>query len=79
VGLTAFRHHDVFRAVGSIIKPQVVQATTSDGIDSSTAARRMMIGVLGSLAEYECDLVKERSALKREASQADGTGFGRPK
>jgi DNA invertase Pin-like site-specific DNA recombinase len=39
----------------------------------------MMIGVLGSLAEYERELVKERTALKRQASRANGTKFGRRK
>jgi DNA invertase Pin-like site-specific DNA recombinase len=39
----------------------------------------MMIGVLGSLAEYERELVKERTALKRQASRANGTKLGRPK
>jgi len=41
--------------------------------------QRMMIGVLGSLAEYERELVKERTALKRAASRANGTKFGRPR
>ena len=57
----------------------VTLVSTSDGIDSSTAAGRMMIGVLGSLAEYERDLVKERTALKRATSRANGTKFGRPR
>ena len=52
--------------------------STSDGIDLSTAAGRMMIGVLGSLAEYERELIKERTALKRASSRANGTKFGRP-
>jgi DNA invertase Pin-like site-specific DNA recombinase len=39
----------------------------------------MMIGVLGSLAEYERELTKERTALKRQASRANGIAFGRPK
>ena len=39
----------------------------------------MMIGVLGSLAEYERELVKERTASKRTASRANGTKFGRPR
>ena len=38
-----------------------------------------MIGVLGSLAEYERELVKERTALKRASSRANGTKFGRPR
>jgi DNA invertase Pin-like site-specific DNA recombinase len=37
----------------------------------------MMIGVLGSLAEYERELTIERTALKRAASRASGTKFGR--
>ena len=57
----------------------VALGSTSDGIDSSTAAGRMMIGVLGSLAEYERELIGERTALKREASRANGTKFGRPR
>jgi len=57
----------------------VTLISTTDGIDSSTAAGRMMIGVLGSLAEYERELVKERTALKRAMSLANGTKFGRRK
>jgi DNA invertase Pin-like site-specific DNA recombinase len=57
----------------------VTLVSTSDGIDSSTAAGRMMIGVLGSLAEYERELVKERTALKRAICLASGTKFGRRK
>ena len=57
----------------------VTLVSVTDGIDSSTAAGRMMIGVLGSLAEYELELIKERTALKRAASRAHGTKFGRPR
>ena len=53
--------------------------STTDGIDSSTPAGRMMIGVLGSLAEYERELTRERTALKRASSRANGTKFGRPR
>ena len=57
----------------------VTLISTTDGIDSSTAAGRMMIGVLGSLAEYERELIKERTALKRATSRANGTRFGQPR
>ena len=57
----------------------VILVSTTDGVDSSKPAGRMMIGVLGSLAEYERELVKERTALKRQASRASGTKFGRPR
>ena len=36
-----------------------------------------MIGVLGSLAEYEREPIREKTALKRQASRANGTKFGR--
>ena len=57
----------------------VTLISTSDGIDSSTAAGRMMIGVLGALAAYERELIKERTELKRQLSLAKGVKFGRPK
>ena len=57
----------------------ITLVSVTDGIDSSTSAGRMMIGVLGSLAEYERELVKERTALKRKISHANGTKFGRPR
>jgi DNA invertase Pin-like site-specific DNA recombinase len=69
----------ILETVKTLTDRGVTLISTSDGIDSSTAAGRMMIGVLGSLAEYERELVKERTALKRVASRAKGTRFGRPK
>ena len=35
--------------------------------------------VVGSLAEYERELIKERTALQHEASRTNGTKFGRPR
>jgi DNA invertase Pin-like site-specific DNA recombinase len=69
----------ILETVKALTDRRVILVSTSDGIDSSTAAGRMMIGVLGSLAEYERELVKERTALKRATSRANGTSFGRPK
>lgn len=68
----------ILETVKALTDRSVTLVSTTDGIDSSTAAGRMMIGVLGSLAEYERELVKERTALKRETSRANGTRFGRP-
>ena len=52
--------------------------STTEGIDSSTAGR-MVIGVLAFMAEFERELIRERTALKRETSRAIGTKFGRPR
>ena len=69
----------ILATVKALTDRGVTLVSTSDGIDSSTAAGRMMIGVLGSLAEYERELIRERTALKRAASRANGTKFGRPR
>jgi len=69
----------ILETVKALTDRGVTLISTTDGIDSSTAAGRMMIGVLGSLAEYERELTKERTALKRATSRANGTKFGRPR
>ena len=69
----------ILETVKALTDRGVTLVSTSDGIDSSTPAGRMMIGVLGALAEYERELVKERTALKRALSLANGTKFGRRK
>jgi DNA invertase Pin-like site-specific DNA recombinase len=68
----------ILETVKALTERGVTLVSVTDGIDSSTPAGRMMIGVLGSLAEYERELTKERTALKRATSRANGTKFGRP-
>src|SRR5271157_5235269 len=69
----------ILETVKALTDSGVTLVSVTDGIDSSTPAGRMMIGVLGSLAEYERELIKERTALKRASSRASGTKFGRPR
>jgi DNA invertase Pin-like site-specific DNA recombinase len=69
----------ILQTVKELTNRGVTLVSVTDGIDSSTAAGRMMIGVLGSLAEYERELVQERTALKRATSRANGAKFGRPR
>lgn len=49
-----------------------------DGIDPATPAGRLMLGLLGSLAEYERELITERVRAGITAAKAAGTRFGRP-
>ncbi|TRW81259.1 recombinase family protein [Mycolicibacterium sp. 018/SC-01/001] len=69
----------ILQTVRELTTRGVTLVSVTDGIDSSTPAGRMMIGVLGSLAEYERELIQERTALKRAASRDSGTQFGRPR
>ncbi|WP_332888955.1 recombinase family protein [Mycobacterium lehmannii] len=68
----------ILETVRDLTDRGVTRVSVTDGIDSSAPAGRMRIGVLGSLAEYERELIKERTALKR-ASRANDTRFGRPR
>ena len=69
----------ILETVKELTERGVTLVSTTDGIDSSTAAGRMVIGVLASMAEFERELAKERTALKREASKRNGSKFGRPR
>jgi DNA invertase Pin-like site-specific DNA recombinase len=54
----------ILETVKALTERGVTLVSVTDGIDSSTPAGRMM---------------KERTALKRQASRANGTKFGRPR
>ena len=49
-----------------------------DGVDTATSTGRMVAGILMSIAEYERELVRERTALKLEHARNSGRRFGRP-
>ena len=49
-----------------------------DGVDTSTSTGRMVAGILTSIAEYERELVRERTALKLAHARKSGVKFGRP-
>lgn len=51
----------------------VTLVSTTDGIDSSTASGRMVIGVLAIMAGFERELVRERTALTRRVSRGRDT------
>jgi DNA invertase Pin-like site-specific DNA recombinase len=69
----------ILQTVNELTDHGVTLIPVTDGIDSSAPAGRMMTGVLESLAEYERELTIECTALKRAASRAIGTKFGRPR
>ncbi|WP_270241443.1 recombinase family protein [Rothia kristinae] len=50
-----------------------------DGIDADTAAGRLMIGLLASIAEYERELIRERTTAGLRAARAAGRRGGRPR
>ncbi|OBI49594.1 recombinase [Mycobacterium kyorinense] len=57
----------------------IVLRSIREGIDSSTAAGRMVAGVLASLAELELELGREPRSAAHAARRARGQHIGRPK
>ncbi|WP_374028995.1 recombinase family protein [Bdellovibrio bacteriovorus] len=49
-----------------------------DNIDYTTPAGRLMIQILGSLAEFERSLLRERTLMGLEYAKASGKTLGRP-
>jgi DNA invertase Pin-like site-specific DNA recombinase len=46
--------------------------------DTTTAHGRLMLTVLGGLAEFERDLIRSRTTEGRERAKANGVKMGRP-
>lgn len=70
---------EVMSTIRDLGQRDIVLRSLREGIDTSTAAGRMVAGVLASLAELELELGKERRTAAREARKARGQHIGRPK
>ena len=70
---------EVMTTIRDLDKRKIVLRSIREGIDTSTAAGRMVAGVLASLAELELELGRERRAAARDARRARGQHVGRPR
>ena len=50
-----------------------------DNIDTGTAAGKALFGMLSVLAEFERDIIRERTMVGLKAARARGRKGGRPK
>jgi len=50
-----------------------------EGIDLSTAAGRLMANILSSMANFERDMIRERTMLGMARARAQGKHIGRPR
>ena len=58
---------------------QVVVKGLTDGVDTSTSNGRLFLNIMASLAEYEKELIRERTNAGLSAARARGRLGGRPK
>ncbi len=70
------RHLTTMAAVEALGVDLVV---VDQGIDTSTPAGRLMFNVLGAIAEFERDLIRERVSAGIAAAKRRGVKLGRPR
>lgn len=68
----------IVNIIHDLTERRITLRSLQDGVDTSTSTGRMVAGILTSIAEYERELVKERTALKLAHARKSGVKFGRP-
>lgn len=51
----------------------------TEGIDLKTSTGKLMLGIIGSFAQFERDLIRERTLAGLDRARAEGKKLGRPK
>ena len=69
---------DVLATVHELREKNIAVQSISDGIDPATTTGRLMLNMLGTLAEYERELIVERVNAGLATPRKAGTVFGRP-
>jgi DNA invertase Pin-like site-specific DNA recombinase len=69
---------DLLRVLDRIQRCGAEFRSLTEPIDTTTAAGRMLLHMLGCFAEFERSVIRERCAAGREAAMARGVRFGRP-
>ncbi len=53
--------------------------SAQEGFDTTTATGRLLMNILGSLAEFELELIRERVQAGMDRAKREGKAIGRPK
>ncbi|WP_133139514.1 recombinase family protein [Legionella genomosp. 1] len=70
---------DLIDLVNTLLERGVGIKSLNDPIDTTTPQGRLIFNIFGSLAEFERELIKERTIAGLEAARARGKKGGRPK
>jgi DNA invertase Pin-like site-specific DNA recombinase len=70
---------NIIDLVLSLSEKGVIIKGISDGVDTSTSSGRLFLNIMASLAEYERELIKERTNAGLQSARARGKTGGRPK
>lgn len=61
------------------MKKGIIVKGITDGVNTSTINGRLFLNLTASLAEYEQELIRERSYAELQSARARGRTGGRPK
>lgn len=70
---------DLIELVQLLDSQKVDFVSLSDGIDTSTAVGKLMFHLVGAFAEFERDIISERTKLGLQSARARGRTGGKPK
>ena len=70
---------DLLSIISKLHEKGVEIHSIKDNIDTSNTSGRLMMHIFASLAEFERDLIVERTQAGRRAAMAKGKKMGRPK
>lgn len=70
---------DLLSIISELHEKGVEIHSIKDSIDTSSTSGRLMMHIFASLAEFERDLIVERTQAGRKAAMAKGKKMGRPK
>lgn len=70
---------EVMTTVRDLLDREIIIRSLREGIDSSTAMGRAIMGTLASFAELELELGRERRASAKAARRVRGLPVGRPR
>lgn len=70
---------DLIELVASFREKGVEFVSLKDGIDTGTATGRFTFNIFASLAEFEREIIRERTMAGLQAARARGKNGGRPK
>lgn len=70
---------EVMLTIRELLDREIIIRTLREGVDSSNATGRMVMGIMASLAELELELGRERRAAAKAARKSRGLPIGRPR
>lgn len=70
---------ELIETVTTLAERGIELKSLKENIDTSTSTGKLMFHIIAALAEFECDIISERTQAGLEAARARGRKGGRPK